>query len=112
MESWRSQDGVVMMNLLSSIEGREGRFLQALHATFREVFPQVYLLPVADPGDGMTWQNIMLVAFKSETVPSFRSADEELDRYLSHVWSKPVPRDVPILTDDHAPTDRYVLGWP
>ena len=107
-----SHDGVVMMNLLSSIEGREGRFLQALHATFREVFPQVYLLPVANPADGMTWQNIMLVAFKSETVPSFRSADEELDRYLSHVWSKPVPRDVPILTDDHAPTDRYVLGWP
>lgn len=105
-------DGAVMMNLLSSIEGKGGRFLRALHATFRQVFPQVYLLPVANPADGNEWQNIMLVALRSEAVPNFHNADKELDGYLSRIWTKPIPRDVPILTDDHAPTDRYVLGWP
>lgn len=107
-----SHDGVVMMNLLSSVEGKEGRFLRALHATFRQVFPQVYLLPVADPADGNDWQNIMLVALRSETVPDFHNKDQELDGYLSHLWTRPIPADVPVLTDDHAPTDRYVLGWP
>lgn len=106
------EDGIVMTNILSSIDGQEGRFLRAEHATFCAVFPQVYLFPVADPSDGEIWQNIMLVALKSHKRPDMTSTNEELEGFLRHLWTKPIPRDMPILTDDFAPVDRYVLNWP
>jgi spermidine synthase len=103
-----SEDGVVLANTISAIEGDAGRFLRAEYATFKAVFPQVFLLPVFDPYNGSHWQNVMIVALKSTVKPSFQSEDPELNKYLDHLWKKPVPQDVPILTDDFAPVDRYV----
>jgi spermidine synthase len=101
-------NGVAIMNTISSVEGPEGKFLRALLRTYREVFPQVYLFPVDDAADGRRVQNVMLVALKSPTPPSFHSDDPELDRYLSHRWTPDVPADVPVLTDDYAPVEYYL----
>ncbi|HMK44718.1 MAG TPA: fused MFS/spermidine synthase [Dissulfurispiraceae bacterium] len=101
--------GVVLMNIISSIEGETGEFLRAELATFRAVFPQVYLFAVRTPADGADIQNIMLVALKSKAPPSFRSDDAEMKRYLTHRWGADVPADMPILTDEHAPVDAYML---
>ncbi len=101
-------DGVALINILSAIEGEKGRFLRAEHATFKAVFPQVYLFPVGFPGDGAPWQNIMLVALKSQTKPSFTSRRPEIQSLLAHRWTEPIPDDIPVLTDDFAPVDRYV----
>lgn len=101
--------GVVLMNIISSIEGETGEFLRAEYATFKSVFPQVYLFPVGNPEDGSDVQNVMLVALKDTAVPSFHNPDPELKRYLSHRWTKQIPDDMPILTDDHAPVDTYML---
>jgi hypothetical protein len=51
----------------------------------------------------------MLVALKDTAVPSFHNTNPELKRYLSHRWTKQIPDDMPILTDDHAPVDTYML---
>ena len=101
-------DGVVLANILSAIEGDRGRFLRAEYATFKSVFPQVYLFPVTAPDDVSRWQNIMLVALKSDIPPSFTNGDPEIGRLLSHLWTKPVPTDLPPLTDEYAPVDRYI----
>lgn len=98
-----------MINVLSSIEGIQGRFLRAELATYRSVFPQVYLFPVTDPSDGQKWQNVMFAAFKSDDSPSFVSTNEALQKMLTHLWLKKVPDDVPLLTDDFAPVERYTL---
>lgn len=102
-----ADDGVAVVNIISALDGEAGRFLRAEVATFKAVFPQIYLFPVADPRDPRRWQNIMLVALKSNSAPSLRSDDPEIARLLTHLWTEPVAEDLPPLTDDHAPVDYY-----
>lgn len=103
-------DGVVLSNVISAVEGDGGRFLRAEIATFKALFPQVYIFQVYDSMDARQWQNFMLLALKGDEKPSFLSSDVEMQRLLSRLWKKPVPADVPLLTDDFAPVDRYV-AW-
>jgi len=110
MHALLREEGLVLANLFSPIEGRDGRFFRAAYWTFREAFPQVWVFPVRDPGDGMRPQNIVLAALKSERRFEARSDDPELDRFLSHRWIRPVPKDVPVLEDGFAPVDHYLLG--
>ena len=99
--------GVVLANLISSIDDTSGKFLRAQFAMYRSVFTQVYLFPVTYPEDGAYVQNILLVAIKSDKPPLFESEDPELNEYLKHRWLKEVKNDLPILTDDYAPVDYY-----
>ncbi len=105
-------DGVALVNLLGTLEGREGRFVRAAYRTFRAVFPQVLLFPVAAPHDPQRWQNVMLVALKSQAEPTLRSIDPTLEALLAHLWTGPVAEDVPVLTDDYAPVDHYTATLP
>lgn len=108
MHALLPEDGVVLMNILSAVEGDGGRFLRAECATFKAVFPQVYLYAVDDSEDGAKWRNFILAALKSPVKPNPVSKDPEVARLLDHLWKKPVLEDVPILTDDYAPVDRYI----
>jgi len=105
-----NNDGVVVLNIISSIEGETGQFLRAEYATYKSIFPQVYLFPVANPGNGYEVQNIMLVALKSKYKEEnmFNDSDKKLNEYLQHLWKMEIDTDVPILTDDFAPVDYYI----
>jgi len=105
-----NDNGVAIVNIISSIEGVKGQFLRAEYATYKDVFPQVYLFPVNDQNDGEKVQNIILVALKSgnNSVESFLSNELELNGYLQHLWKKKINLDMPILTDDFAPVDYYI----
>lgn len=100
--------GVVILNIISSIEGKKGEFLRAEYATYKSIFPQVYLFPSRNPGNGNEVQNILLVALKSSDLPNFQTGDSEVSGYLSHLWKKEISSDIPILTDDYAPVDYYI----
>ncbi|HAK59425.1 MAG TPA: spermidine synthase [Nitrospiraceae bacterium] len=110
-----NEDGVVLVNIISSIEGVKSNFLRAEYWTFKSIFPHVYLFPVEDPLDGEKIQNIMLVALKSKKKPILTSSDPTLNAYLGHLWKKEITADVPILSDDYAPVDYYIskmlLQW-
>lgn len=99
--------GVAIINIISAIDGEQGRFLRAEYATYKSVFPQVYLFPVKNT-DPFVAQNIILVALKSPLKPGFSSPDPELDAYLKHLWAGEIELDMPVLTDDFAPVDHYV----
>ena len=103
-----SDNGVVILNIISAIEGEMGELLRAEYKTFKTVFPQVYILPVSSPKDGTQIQNIVLIALKSKTPPSWESQDRELAWFLSQRWTLPIDDDMPLLTDDYAPVDHYV----
>lgn len=103
-----NEKGVVLLNIISAIEGDKSGFLKAEYATYKSVFPQVYVFPTAEPSDGEEVQNIMLVALKSPDVPDFRSGGDEFGPYLSFLWKKEIGSEEPILTDDHAPVDHYI----
>ncbi|MCK4553742.1 fused MFS/spermidine synthase [Candidatus Parcubacteria bacterium] len=101
--------GLVLVNIISAIEGEKGKFLRAEYATYKSIFVQVYLILVRDNIDGLKAQNIMLVALKSNVKPLFVSDDQELNSYLQHLWTKEIEIDAPILTDDYAPVDYYTM---
>lgn len=105
-----NNNGIVILNIISAIDGRKGRFLRAEYLTYKSIFPQVYLFPVAEPNNGKTVQNIILIALKSQKKQIFKSTNQTLDKYLKHVWRNPVDTDMPILTDDFAPVDYYING--
>jgi len=100
--------GVVILNLISSLEGEKGELLRAEYSTYKSVFSQVYLFPVGSPEDGKKVQNILLIALKSPDIPNFQASDVELKGYLDHLWENEIDSDVPILTDDYAPVDYYI----
>ena len=103
-----NDDGVVVLNIISAIEGTGGEFLRAEYATYKNIFPQVYLFPVRNSDDENAVQNIMLVALKFKRGPEFASANPKLNEYLKHLWKKEIDADMPILTDDYAPVDYYI----
>ncbi len=52
----------------------------------------------------------MLVALKSQTAPVWQNQDKELNEYLGHRLEEEIVSEVPILTDDFAPVDNYLLN--
>ncbi|KKP57535.1 MAG: Spermine synthase [Candidatus Moranbacteria bacterium GW2011_GWF1_34_10] len=103
-----NDDGMVILNIISAIDGEKGKFLRAQYQTYKSIFPQVYLFLVGSATDGGEFQNIMIVALKSNKVASLTSSDQEINEYLAHLWKKPIPKDLPILTDDYVPVDYYL----
>jgi spermidine synthase len=101
-----TDDGVVLLNLISAIEGEGSLFLQAEYKTFREVFPHVFLFKVRSEKDDSAAQNLILVASKSNEI-KFETDDEEISALLKNLYDKPLPLTVPILTDDLAPVEYY-----
>lgn len=101
--------GVYVVNLISATSGAKGKFLRAEYWTFKSIFPQVYLFPVSDKNNPELVQNIMLVALKSAEKPSFQNRNPELQKFLDHLLTAEPPNDLPILTDDYAPVDNYIM---
>lgn len=105
-----NDDGVVMINIISAFEGDKGKFARAEYATYKKVFPQVFLFQVQNLKAGSEAQNIMLVALKSKKEITWDSPNKELDGFLAQVWKRPIADDIPILTDDYAPVEYYMRG--
>ena len=103
-----NDDGVAIINIVSSINGDTGRFLRAEYATYAEIFPHILLFPVQNPQNDLFTQNIMIVALKSSRAPTLTSTDPEIAQQLQHLWTKNITMDLPPLTDDHAPVDHYI----
>lgn len=105
-------NGVVLVNCISAAEGPRSRFYRALLATYRSVFPRVESFLVLNPADPTEFQNILLVAFKSPAAPALSSPKEELQAMLDARYEPKAagPGDPPVLTDDFAPVDHYLLS--
>lgn len=127
-----NDDGVVVMNIVASVEGEKGRFVRAEYGTYRLFSDFVYLFPVQSPTDGYKVQNVLLVAIKknvraSSDVSATSTAcsvaaefcedgsgvihiGDKFQKYLNHLWVGGIKNDVPVLTDDFAPVDQYLAN--
>jgi len=101
------EGGVVIFNLGSAISGDASQFLQAELATYRSVFPNVYVFKVNADYDDARVQNLLIVASASETPPDLVSADPEIKTLLEHRYPNTLPTTAPIITDDLAPVEYY-----
>lgn len=101
------KDGVVIFNVGGAISGRSSRFLQAEFATYKKVFPQIFLFKVKPEKFDDEVQNIILIALKSESNFNFSSNDEFLSRLLQQKAELQTLGSFPILSDDLAPVEFY-----
>jgi predicted O-methyltransferase YrrM len=117
--------GVVVTNTIGSLTGRYSRLQRSLVRTYRSVFPTVAVHPVFEDGGGHDPEevrNIILVAgesalpgkgFLTSRWQEIRRASPkapDLARAIDDRWAPTVPTgDVPLLTDDYAPTDALLL---
>lgn len=104
-----SDGGLVIENLIASLDGPASTFLKAQYATFREVFPRVYLFACHEPENREMLQSISLVALKSPEEPSFTSGDSLINALLGHRVLLQLSGEPVILTDDHAPVEYYAM---
>ncbi|MEP6947311.1 MAG: fused MFS/spermidine synthase [Acidobacteriota bacterium] len=102
-----TDNGVVIFNLGSAISGEGSGFLQAELATYRSVFPRVFVFKVYSDHADDRLQNLIIVALKSPEEPTLRSSDPEIERMLGHLYSAKIDATKPILTDDLASVEYY-----
>jgi len=100
-------DGVVIFNLVSAIEGDSSRFLQAEIKTYKQVFPQVFLFKINSHYSDDRVQNLIIVASKEKKAVSLISDDAQINGLLNHIHEKNFDAEINILTDDLAPVEYY-----
>jgi len=109
--------GALLMNVISAIEGEDGRFFRALMRGLQSEFPEVRVYCVGNPQHTWQVQNLMLVALPDEGRALAPSRDtfglspnaRELENMETRVYVNQIPQDVPPLSDDYAPVERYAL---
>jgi len=104
-----NEGGVFLANIITTLDPSSNHLLRAEYATCKSVFPQVFLFAVGDPGDPHLLQNIMLVAVKSTRPASLECDDPEVEAMLRKKVSLSIGDDLPVLTDEYAPVDYYML---
>jgi spermidine synthase len=100
-------NGIAIFNVGSAIKGESSRFLQAEFATYKSVFPHVFLFKVNADYTDEQLQNLMVVACKTDCSLNAVSDDPEIANLLSHRYSGDLPLGLPPLTDDLAPVEYY-----
>lgn len=101
-----TDDGVVIMNLISAVKGDGSGFLQAEYKTYAEIFPHVLIFKVNTENSEEVSQNLILVASKSANI-SLETSDAQISDLLKNFYDKSLDISVPILTDDLAPVEYY-----
>jgi spermidine synthase len=100
--------GVVIFNIGTAIEGPASQFLQAELSTYESVFAEVHTYKVHPETNNGKLQNVIIVACRSSCPEDVAlPSGSDIDRLLGHRYIQQVERTVPILTDDHAPVERY-----
>ncbi|MFA6215235.1 MAG: fused MFS/spermidine synthase [Patescibacteria group bacterium] len=111
-----SDNGILVLNLISSLSGEKSIFFQAEYLTLKQFFPQIYIFP-AHYYDGTNTeksQNIVIIASKNQsrlTKQELLDKSSDIQKELvSHLWTNEIKIDagVKILTDEFAPVDYYI----
>lgn len=116
--------GVVVTNAIGAIAGPGSRLFRSIYRTYRTVFPTVLVHPAILAGDrgDETFRNLILVASEQAAPQRTFVADRwgeiraeaptapDLEQAILDRHDALIPTgDVPVLTDDYAPTDALLL---
>jgi len=112
-----TQDGVVVSNIITSIEGRTSNLFRAELKTLEPIFPNLYVFPVSNTDSGVV-QNIIVAASKSNQQISSDEMIQNIEGiviidgsndYVNHLYDQQIQtHDVPILSDDYAPVETLL----
>jgi spermidine synthase len=114
--------GIVVANIIGALEGPNSKLFRSFYGTYRTIYPSVAVHPVDFQRDANSLRNIIVVAgqgavpstdFLLERWADVRAEHPEAPNLTGAIrgrYEKLVPtRDVPVLTDDYAPTDALIL---
>ena len=118
-----ASNGVVVMNIIGAVSGSGGRITRSVAKTLRGIFPQVYMFAVRRPENVSldSIQNVILIATKSAERLEIREIVKRAGALNAGLFPKPLTDiavafvdgrlpddDLPVLTDDYAPTDKLL----
>lgn len=101
-----NDDGAVILNMITPLEGENGKFFRAEYRTYREHFEGVKVFQVRRVNPEKL-QNVIILATKND-LGEPRTDDGELKDYLSREYKTTVANDVPVLKDNLAPVEYYM----
>lgn len=104
-------DGVLIMNVLTSLYGPRSGVFHGIYAAFAKSFPVMMIFPATAPEPRYVYshQNIMLVALCSEN-PSVPPAPDVMTALLlANQWRGAFKPEIEAFTDEFAPVERYSL---
>jgi len=116
--------GVIATNVIGAVAGKQSRLLRSMLRTYRTIFPTVAIHPVFSDGDAdrTAVTNVIFVAgegaapAKQFLAERWRGVREDapgapdLGRAIRDRVDAPISTsNVPVLTDDYAPTDALLL---
>lgn len=115
-----SDDGALLMNIISAVEGEDGRLFRAIYANLIKEFDEVRIYCVGRPDTPDQIQNLMVLALprkrpnsgiNSGSLPdtSLSPNLRELATMENHLYKGKVTEDTEALTDEYAPVERYTL---
>jgi len=103
-----NENGVYLINIAASLEGKNARLLNEKVNTLKAVFPHVYVFALRKEHKEMI-QNIMLVASKAENRKEITlTQNGDMDKMLIN-YCRVNTGNAGILTDDYAPIDYYIF---
>lgn len=107
--------GVLLMNVISAIDGEDGRLFQSIYQNLEKEFAETRVYSVGNPDHPEEVQNLMLMAFAdkpstpSSSISEVNPSSSEIHKMESRRHLKDLVYTVPPLTDDYAPVERYTL---
>ena len=105
-------DGVLIVNVISSLQGPRSGVFHGIYAALESIFPRLLIFPASasDPRYALSLQNLMIVAFRSPELPAVPPVpDPAVVSLLEHQWLEGFQALVPAFTDAFAPVERYAL---
>ncbi len=112
MASATDKDGIVVVNIISAVEGQQSNMIRYVANTFGSQFAHVGVYPVAPVYDRAVKQNLMLIASKQpltrERLQAVTSSHREFSVMIRDQIQLPLQKDA-ILTDDFAPVEQFAL---
>jgi spermidine synthase len=116
-------NGIVVANIIGAVTGPGGRITRSVVKTLREIFPQIYIFPTrrADNASLDTIQNVIVIATRERQRLDIREITRRAASLGRDLFPNPLKdiaasyydaripdHDVPVLTDDYAPTDNLL----
>ncbi|MBD5558301.1 MAG: fused MFS/spermidine synthase [Desulfovibrio sp.] len=99
--------GALVMNVISAVDGPDGRLFRGIWHALAQAFPEVRVYCVGNPAHPERVQNLMLVALpevrEDDRLPLLAGDDMEAHRYTGKI------QPAEPLRDDFAPVERYTL---
>ena len=95
-----NENGIVLTNIIGSIEGKDSKFIEYEYATYKAIFDDVKIFMVANK-DKTDRQNLILVGIKGNPEKD-ETKYSEYEQYLEMEVME-FSTDKKIVTDDYAP---------